>query len=159
MQGPVEAPSEFQRGWLSGRGFRVLVIVAIVVGIGLGYFFAASDGATKIKAIFEKPMVSEMGPTVTLDAFVVNVAGTRGERYLKTTLTLELSNEKAVAAIEPLKASMRDAVIEILSSQTLNDLEGPAARQNLKAVIAAKLNEIIGPPLVVGVYFQDFVMQ
>jgi flagellar FliL protein len=159
MQGPVEASTEPQSGWLSGRGFRVLVIVAIVAGIGFGYYFAASDGAAKIRSMFEKPVVSEMGPTMTLDAFIVNVAGTRGDRFLKATVTLELSNEKAVTAIQPLMAPMRDAVIEILSSQTLSDLEATAARQTLKTAIAARLNEVIGSPLVVGVYFQDFVMQ
>ncbi len=159
VQAQADQPVEASHGWLSGRRLRVLVVVASVAGVGLGYFFAASNGAAKIKALFEKPEVSSIGPVVTLDPFIVNLAGSYGERYLKTTLSIELTNEKAVAAIEPLQVSIRDAIIGILSAKTMNDLEGQPAKEALKDQIAQKLNEIIGSPLVVRVYYQDFVMQ
>lgn len=159
VRGSTDTSAEQQSGWLSGRRFRVFVLVAIIVGIGAGYFFAANGGFTNIAKKFEKPVVLEIGPIMTLDPFVVNLAGSRGERYLKTTLSLELRSENAVEAVEPLSASMRDAIIGILSSQTLNDLEGVGAKQALKAQIVSKLNEVIGSPLVVNIYYQDFVMQ
>lgn len=152
-------PADAGSPWLSGRRLRILVIAAIIVGVGLGYYFAAADGASAIRALFEKPEVCEIGPVVTLDAFVVNLAGTRGERYLKTVLSLELTSKKAVSAIEPLHVSIRDAIISILSGMTLGQLEAPSAKEDLKQVIVARLNEIIGSPLIARVYYQEFVMQ
>ena len=74
-------------------------------------------------------------------------------------MSLELTSAKAVGAIEPLHVSIRDAIIAILSSMTLNDMEAPSAKEDLKQLIVAKANEIIGSPLVVRVYYQEFVMQ
>ncbi len=145
--------------WLSGKRLRLLVIVAVLAGVGLGYFFAANDGASAIRAFFEKPQVCEIGPVVTLDPFIVNLAGTRGERYLKAVLSFELSSAKAADAIQPLHISIRDAVIAILSAMTLEEMEAPSAKEDLKQRIVARTNEIIGSPLIVRVYYQEFVMQ
>ncbi|MFY9486638.1 MAG: flagellar basal body-associated FliL family protein [Bacillota bacterium] len=155
----ADAPAQQQAGWLSGRRFRLLVLLTIAIGMVAGYFFAAGGGLANIAKRFEKPLVTEIGPIVTLDPFVVNLAGSRGERYLKTTLSLELRSESAVKAVEPLNASMRDAIIGILCSQTLDDLETAGAKQALKTQIVNKLNEVIGSPIVLNVYYQDFVMQ
>jgi len=159
MRATADTSVEQRRGWLSGKRFRTLVVLAIIAGAALGYFFAARGGFASIKEKFEKPVVSEIGPIMTLDAFVVNLAGSRGERYLKTTLSVELRNEKALEAVTPLTACMRDAIIGVLSSQTMDDLETPGAKDALKQQIVTKLNEVIGSPLVVNVYYQDFVMQ
>ena len=156
---PADSSAEAGGAWLSGRRLRLLVIVAVIAGVGLGYYFAANDGASAIRALLEKPDVCQIGPVVTLDPFIVNLAGTRGERYLKTVLSLELTNARAAGAIEPLHVSIRDAIIAILSSMTLNDMEAPSAKEDLKQLIVAKANEIIGSPLVVRVYYQEFVMQ
>lgn len=158
-QEPVGPSAEAGNSWLSGRRLRLLVIVAVVGGIGLGYYFAAADGASTIRALFERPVVCEIGPVVTLDPFIVNLSGTRGERYLKTVLSLELTNARAAGAIEPLHVSIRDAIIAILSAMTLEEMEAPSAKEVLKQRIVTRANEIIGSPLVVRVYYQEFVMQ
>lgn len=88
---------------------------------------------------------------------VVNLAGTMGTRYLKTSFLVTGKNVKA--AFEADKPRMTDLTLNVLSSLTLADLEEVGAKNVLREKLVSAYNETLGKRVVDQVYFSDFVVQ
>ncbi len=94
---------------------------------------------------------------VTIPTFVVNLADPSGRRYLKLAMDLEVKGPG-----EPVQAAMskiRDALLMLLSSKTAEELAGAEGKITLRKDIADRVNQVLGKPLVLRVYFTDFVIQ
>lgn len=91
---------------------------------------------------------------------VVNLAGTMGTRYLKTSFIVTGIGGKGVkTAFEGNKAKLTDITLNVLSSLTLSDLEEPGAKNLLREKLVAAYNQALGKRMVEQVYFSDFVIQ
>ncbi len=94
---------------------------------------------------------------VSIPTFVVNLADPSGRRYLKLTMDLEVKGSG-----EPVQAAMskiRDALLLLLSSKTVDELAGVEGKITLRKDIADRVNQALGKPVVLRVYFTDFVIQ
>lgn len=94
---------------------------------------------------------------VTIPTFVVNLADPSGRRYLKISMDLEVKG-----APEPVQGSMskiRDALLMLLSSKSAEDLAGAEGKITLRKDVADRINQVLGKPVVLRVYFTDFVIQ
>jgi len=89
----------------------------------------------------------------------VNLAGTMGTRYLKTSFTLTGLNGKFKGTIDSNKARLTDVTLNVLSSLTLSDLEEPGAKNVLRDKLVAAYNQVLGARVVDQVYFSDFLIQ
>lgn len=101
---------------------------------------------------------AEAGTTFTLDAVIINPAGSRGQHHLITTIAFKLD----VAADEPrLRAAeipLRDAVGALLERKTLDMLTSPGIRDQLRT----ELRALAEPYLVAGsvkVYLPQYIVQ
>lgn len=92
---------------------------------------------------------------------VVNLAGTMGTRYLKTSFIVTAADQKAniKGMFETQKPKLTDITLNVLSSLTLADLEEPGAKNVLREKLVAAYNQAFGKRLVEQVYFSDFVVQ
>lgn len=91
---------------------------------------------------------------------VVNLAGTMGTRYLKTSFIVTGVGGKSVkGTFENQKAKLTDITLNVLSSLTLADLEEPGSKNVLREKLVAAYNQALGKRLVEQVYFSDFVIQ
>jgi flagellar FliL protein len=92
---------------------------------------------------------------------VVNLAGTMGTRYLKTSFIVTAVDPKAniKTAFETQKPKLTDITLNVLSSLTLADLEEPGAKNVLREKLVAAYNSAFGKRTVEQVYFSDFVIQ
>lgn len=91
---------------------------------------------------------------------VVNLAGTMGTRYLKTSFIVTGIGGKSVkGTFESQKAKLTDITLNVLSSLTLADLEEPGAKNVLREKLVAAYNQALGKRMVEQVYFSDFVIQ
>ena len=90
---------------------------------------------------------------------VVNLAGTMGTRYLKTSFTITGLNAKFKETIDGNKARLTDTTLSVLSSLTLSDLEEPGAKNVLRDKLVAAYNQVLGARVVDQVYFSDFLVQ
>lgn len=91
---------------------------------------------------------------------VVNLAGTMGTRYLKTSFIVTGVGGKSVKGVfETQKAKLTDITLNVLSSLTLADLEEPGSKNVLREKLVAAYNQALGKRLVEQVYFSDFVIQ
>lgn len=96
---------------------------------------------------------------VALPSFTVNLADPPGNRYFKIGLEVELNSPEATTEIQSQNARVRDSIILLLSSKTVKELTTPEGKVLLKNEVAARLNQILGAPRVVRVFFTDFVIQ
>ncbi|MCH5277406.1 MAG: flagellar basal body-associated FliL family protein [Desulfovibrionaceae bacterium] len=115
---------------------------------------AASAGAAPATDI-PRPVVNN----VALPTVMVNLADAAGNRYLKVGMEVEVSAADAVRDIQAQSARIRDAIIILLSSKTYAELSSSDGKMQLKNEVASRLNQILGTPRVVRVYFTDFVVQ
>lgn len=130
----------------------ILVVVASGAVAGF-YFFSKKEGK---KPAAPQPAVVAIWP---MEAFIINIADTNGERYLKLVIQLEISDASVIPELELLKPRLRDSILDLLTPKTYKDLMDLAGKQRLREDIAGRVNNILSKGKVTKVYFTDFVVQ
>jgi flagellar FliL protein len=131
-----------------------VVLIVVIAGTVTGFYFFKSTEVKK--PVAEKPIVLTIWP---MEAFVINIAETNGERYLKLVIQLEVSDPDVVKELDQLKPRLRDSILDLLTSKTYKDLMDLAGKQRLREEIAGRINNILQRGKVTKVYFTDFVVQ
>ena len=91
---------------------------------------------------------------------VVNLSGTMGTRYLKTSFIVTGAKPDTIKeAFDENKARLTDVTLGVLSSLSLSDLEEPGAKNVLREKLVAAYNQALGSRVAEQVYFSDFVVQ
>ena len=90
---------------------------------------------------------------------VVNLAGTMGTRYLKTTFLVTGVDANIKTVFDGAKPRLTDVTLNVLSSLTLADLEEPGAKNVIREKLVAAYNQALGKKVADQVYFSDFVIQ
>jgi flagellar FliL protein len=135
-------------------GIAVAVVLVVAVGAGGGYYFLTKkESAAKT---VKKPEVVTIWP---MEAFVVNIANAGGDRYLKMIVQLELSEPGAVAELEQIKPRLRDAILDLLATKTIQELMDLTGKQRLREDIAGRVNNVLTQGKITRVYFTEFVLQ
>ncbi len=145
------------------------VVVLLAAGAGAYLFLFSSPSEEEIaKEIAQdelaephmpKAVEPEVGVMYELDPFVVNLADPKARHFVKTTITLELINESAKEETEKLMPRIRNDIILLLSSQTIEDILTMDGKIRLRDQIMARISRIIGEGRLLNVYFSRFVVQ
>ena len=101
---------------------------------------------------------SESPGSYQFDNIVVNLSGTMGTRYLKTSFLIT-GKENLAELFEKRHPELLDATLNTLGSLTLADLEEVGSRNLIRARLIAAYNEVIGVRVVEQIYFSEFVVQ
>ena len=124
------------------------------------------DGAARGAAPAEGPAAPKNGEpgaaanTYEFNNIVVNLAGTMGTRYLKTSFLVSGAKDSDIkGAFEAKKPQLTDVTLNVLSSLTLADLEEPGAKNVIREKLVAAYNQALGKKVAEQVYFSDFVIQ
>lgn len=140
----------------------VLLVVGVVVAMLAGGDETPSNNSSNPSAK-EKKVKSmnamEVGPMFPLDTFTVNLLSDSGRRYLKVQMNLELDDEQLAAELESKTAVVRDVVIRMLSSKTLEEISTAKGKDKLKEQITNQLNLRLRDGNIRNVYFTEFVVQ
>ncbi|MDR2694832.1 MAG: flagellar basal body-associated FliL family protein [Deltaproteobacteria bacterium] len=115
----------------------------------------AKDSAPRVERVSELPRSS--GKVLPLPQFVVNLADPAGKRLLKLGMEVE-ANADIAKELQANDAKVRDAVITLLAGKSFADVQSPEGKVLLRAEVAARLNQILGAPRIVRVYFTEFVV-
>lgn len=102
---------------------------------------------------------TKVGPIKPIDTFIVNMADTERERYLKITLQLELSNAEADGEINKRMPQVKDLVLTFLPTKTAAELQSMEGKQQLREELMTKINDLLSTGRVTNIYFTDFVIQ
>lgn len=92
-----------------------------------------------------------------LEPFITNIGD--GRRFLKLSISIELSSPAMAERVKAKTGAIRDAVIMLITTKSPNDVSSPEGKQQLKDEILIKLNQILGKDCIKNIYFTDFVMQ
>lgn len=94
---------------------------------------------------------------VSLEPFILNLADPG--RHLKVALQFELNDEKDELKVKDRTPKLRDMIIMLLSSKSVDSVSSAEGKFQLKDEILLRANQAMGKELFKNVYFTDFVMQ
>jgi flagellar protein FliL len=94
-----------------------------------------------------------------IEGIVVNPAGTGGTRYLSCGISFEMANTSDVKSFEAKAAQVKDILITILSSKTVDELADIRMRNQMRRQILVIVNRYMAPVQAKAVYLTDFVLQ
>lgn len=103
--------------------------------------------------------LSEIGILYPLDTFTVNLKSDAGRRYLKVTMALELEGEELSLELDAKTPVLRDRIIRILSSKTLEEISSKKGKGKVSTQVMDTLNSMISDGEIKGIYFTEFVIQ
>ncbi|MHB1297427.1 MAG: flagellar basal body-associated FliL family protein [Gemmatimonadaceae bacterium] len=116
---------------------------------------AAATDSTEGRAI----PVDAGAPPVVLSNIVLNPADSRGTRFLLVSVGLRLRTAMAPGEFEKRETEVRDRVLQVLSTKSVDDLVDVSRRAGFRREIAASLDSLLGTGEVRDVYFPQFVIQ
>ncbi len=102
---------------------------------------------------------AEGGASLLLDNMVLNPAGSGGGRYLLASVSIRYANPSLKEKFSAREAEIRDAILHVLGTKTIEQLTEIPARELLKTEIKDVIDGIMGPKTVIGVFFPQFVIQ
>ena len=158
----------------AGGKKKIGMIIGIIVGLlvlgGGGYY--AYINFFKEKPAEEKPANGEeakeaapvekdvnLGMMFPLDPFVVNLAGSEGKRFLKVTISLELSTPEVHLELKENIQKITDSILVLLSSKAFEDVYSVQGKFKLKDEITTRVNRFLVVGHVKDAYFTEFIIQ
>ena len=151
-------------------GMIIGIIVGLLVLGGGGYyayitFFqekpveeevsAEGDGTTKEEAKEE----ANLGVMFPLDPLIVNLAGSQGKRFLKVTISFELSTPEVHAELKENIQKVTDSILVLLSSKAFEDVYSVQGKFKLKDEVTTRVNRFLVVGHVKEAYFTEFIIQ
>jgi len=140
------------------RKTLIFVILALFLGVALGV--GGTIGAQKV--FFSSPVDStketapkKTGPLLPIGEFTVNL---QGGAFLKTAITVQVTDAKAGEHLKEEDAFLKDRVNSVLANKSLTDVQTPDAREKLRKELIERLNEV-AENKIIDVLFLSFVYQ
>lgn len=151
-------------------GMIIGIIVGLLVLGGGGYY--AYVNFFQEKPAEEKPAEGEeaegegevtedvkLGVMFSMDPFVVNLAGSEGKRFLKVTISLELSTPEVNLELDENIQKITDSILVLLSSKAFEDVYSVQGKFKLKDEITTRVNRFLVVGHIKETYFTEFIIQ
>ena len=144
-------------------GMSPLKIVLLVIAVSVLFTLVTVGIVNLLLNQKRSPTPETMlgtGPTYSLDAFNVNLADQDSRRFLKATVTLELSESGVAKELQKREAQIRDIIIGLFREKKAAELkDGNQAIIELKSQMVKHLNAILTSGEISAVYFTEFIVQ
>lgn len=144
-------------------------VAGLVLGGGVGAFVIApkmGGGAAHAAEATDEHAAAEgdHGPPAAtavhnIENLVINPASTNGARFLLVTTTIVAKDEAAAAELKDRDAEIRDRIVTLLGSRTIEQLSDPATRDVLKGDLAAAIGALFKEGTVKRILLPQFVIQ
>jgi len=150
--------------------FVIYIAVALVMA-GAGYFVggiltgssdAEPQNAWKREAKNDKEgRHADIGSSEVylMDDIIVNPSGTGGTRFLSVSIGIEVSSKATISLIEKREPVIKDALITILGSKTIEQLSDTKEKEITRYQIKKRLEQLLKVNDIMAVYFTDFILQ
>jgi len=155
-----------------------VLILIILIGGAVGILLMSDDEVTEVSQPQAKEksaskskrssasseyddsrQLNDIGILYPLDTFTVNLKSDAGRRYLKVTMSLELEGAELSLELDAKSPVLRDRIIRILTSKTLEEISSKKGKQKISSQIMDTLNAMISDGTIRGIYFTEFVIQ
>ena len=156
----------------------VVLILIILIGATVGILLMGDDDEAEVSSTpaaqertvskskrstssnyDDSRQLSDIGILYPLDTFTVNLKSDAGRRYLKVTMSLELEGEELSLELDAKSPVLRDRIIRILTSKTLEEISSKKGKQKVSTQVMDTLNAMISDGKIRGIYFTEFVIQ
>ena len=94
-----------------------------------------------------------------LDPFIVNLAKSGGNRFLKVTVSLEMSSPDVRFELNKNIKKITDSILLLLSTKVFKDVYSVQGKFTLKSEITTRINQFLTKGVVKGAYFTEFIIQ
>ena len=94
-----------------------------------------------------------------LDPFIVNLAKSGGNRFLKVTVSLEMSSPDVRFELKKSIKKITDSILLLLSTKVFKDVYSVQGKFTLKSEITTRVNQFLTKGVVKGAYFTEFIIQ
>ena len=103
----------------------------------------AGDGSTQVK----------------FDNVVANLLGSQKTRFVKVSFSIEGEEDDFKKTIEENRNKLIDSALGILGALTVAELDEPGMKNIIRSDLVNSFNQVLGKPMVKGLYFSEFVIQ
>ena len=143
-------------------------LVVFVVALGLIFLLnqgtlEAQEEEEKIeeKTSSEEPKLIKKKKSLMfhLDPFIVNLAKSGGNRFLKVTVSLEMSSPDVRFELNKNIKKITDSILLLLSTKVFKDVYSVQGKFTLKSEITTRTNQFLTKGVVKGAYFTEFIIQ
>lgn len=153
-----------------GKGKAIIAVVAVLVlliaGLVAVFFYATSEPKAQTTQSEQTTQGGEsnakylrIGPIFQLDQFIVNLLSQGGRRYLKVSISLEMTTPNLENELNAKRAPVRDIIIDILTSKSIDDISTTRGKERLKEEIVQRLNEILVDGKIRNIFLTDMAIQ
>ena len=94
-----------------------------------------------------------------LDPFIVNLAKSGGNRFLKVTVSLEMSSPDVSFELKKNIKKITDSILLLLSTKVFKDVYSVQGKFTLKSEITTRVNQFLTKGVIKGAYFTEFIIQ
>ena len=118
--------------------------------------------ADTVQTVKEELPIPEYEPTGLIQQFedvIINPAGTEGRRYFVLTMSFEVSKKKVLEELILKTPIIRDALITLLATKTLDYLSDVNNMESLRTEIMQTVNLYLEKGHLVRVYFTGYILQ
>lgn len=166
------AIAESEKTGNASKRFTPLIIYGLIAAImaGAGYFagslFMRPAGEEKPAIAGEEkeeprktPQELQAGEVFMMEDIIVNPSGTGGTRFLSVSIGFEVSSPETAELLEEREPVIKDALITILGSKTIEQLSDTREREITRYQIKKRIEKILRVEDLMAVYFTDFILQ
>lgn len=140
----------------------ILLVVVLLMGGGVVGWMMMQGGQEASSAGGGSGAASQdvvQSISYPMATFVVNLNDPGGKRYLKTKIDLEYTDEKLGDELKQRLPQLRDMILLLLSSKTLEDIQGIDGKIALRTELITHINQILTTGKIRNLYFTQFVIQ
>ena len=149
------------------KKYRISLVVFVVVA---GLIFLLNQGTLEAqeevekveeKTSSEEPKLIKKKKSLMfhLDPFIVNLAKSGGNRFLKVTVSLEMSSPNVRFELNKNIKKITDSILLLLSTKVFKDVYSVQGKFTLKSEITTRTNQFLTKGVVKGAYFTEFIIQ
>ena len=175
MSTEMEEQGQEEETPATGGGRKLMVIaltLGLVVGAGAGSLIVGplvAEGPAKAEKEGEGEDCSAvlaqhgvvLAPTAvhTIENIVLNPANSGGTRFLMASVGFGLSDLHGAEQMALRDAEIRDIVVRVLGSKTVEQLSDMAMRNHMKEEMRTEVVKVVGEHGLVDIYCPQFVIQ
>ena len=150
------------------KKYRISLVVFVVAA---GLIFLLNQGTLEAQEEVEKveEKTSSEEPKLIkkkkkslmfhIDPFIVNLAKSGGNRFLKVTVSLEMSSPDVSFELKKNIKKITDSILLLLSTKVFKDVYSVQGKFTLKSEITTRVNQFLTKGVVKGAYFTEFIIQ
>jgi flagellar basal body-associated protein FliL len=162
-----------------GRAFNSfsLMVMAVTAALYAGVVFASAGithavvipklstylAVREARAILATELKGEppqpFGQIYLIEDLVVNPFGSGGLRYALVSVGLESMNPKVIEELEARDAQIKDVLIQIFGSKTIEQLADVRTREQIRGEVKGRIDDVLPEEGLDAVYFVNFVLQ